>query len=330
MFTITFAVGPFVAMRIHLVIALANNVGNSSVVRGLPRPLLLLLLLGRQRWLRYVRIAGTSIKGILISMRRGVVIALGIRCIWVTGTTLVGRWGWVGVASWWRWRTVLLLMSLPVGFVVASGPFRVGAGERIASRAANTGIAKWISGQAVITRYSRVLRWWWKRSTRWVRIGTGWWRPGKGRGGHHPNITAWERSWGRIVGARPFPRRWRISLLWRMRRRLDESKLARPPPRPTAGGTTMTGRYCRRRSVRILGRQLPHRFFPIETTDLYRLSRLKVVPAQGVIPGEHEVIEIVTALGNTSALGDVEGCLLASLVSILYYRRMRYKLKSTM
>ena len=92
----------------------------------------------------------------------------------------------------------------------------------------------------------------------------------------------------------------------------------------------MTGRYCRRRSVRILGRQLPHWFFPIETTDLHRLSRLKVVPAQGVIPGEHEVIEIVTALGNTSALGDVEGCLLASLVSILYYRRMRYKLKSTM
>ena len=83
MFTITFAVGPFVAMRIHFVTPLANNVGNSLVVRGLPRPLLLLLLLllGRQRWLRYVRIAGTSIKGILISMRRGVVIVLGIRCI---------------------------------------------------------------------------------------------------------------------------------------------------------------------------------------------------------------------------------------------------------
>mmetsp|Transcript_8170 Transcript_8170/g.22746 ORF Transcript_8170/g.22746 Transcript_8170/m.22746 type:complete len:369 (+) Transcript_8170:1332-2438(+) len=227
-------------------------------------------------------------------------------------------------------------MSLPIGFVVASGPFHVGADERIAGRAANAGIAKWIPGQAVITRCSPP-RWrWWKRPARWIRIGTGRWRAGKGRGRHHPNITARKRGWGRIVGTRTLSGRWRMVLVRRMRRlgggRFDEGELARSPPRATAGGasligmmipsTTMTGRAgCRRRrgrrSIHILGRQILHRLVPIEIANDHRLSGLNVVPAQGVIPGEHEMIEIRPALGHASADGDVEGCLLGSLISIL-------------
>ena len=115
-------------------------------------------------------------------------------------------------------------------------------------------------------------------------------------------------------------------------RRFNVGKLTRSPTRASAaaagtGTAPMTGRAslsrrcCRRRwsgRIDILGGQVLHRLIPIKVTHIDRFSRLEVVPAQGVIPREHEVIEIVTGtvLGHASTLGDVEGRLLpGSLLS---------------
>ena len=116
-------------------------------------------------------------------------------------------------------------------------------------------------------------------------------------------------------------------------RRFNVGKLTRSPTRASAaaagtGTAPMTGRAslsrrcCRRRwsgRIDILGGQVLHRLIPIKVTHIDRFSRLEVVPAQGVIPREHEVIEILTGtvLGHASPLGDVKGRLLlaSSLLS---------------
>ena len=102
---------------------------------------------------------------------------------------------------------------------------------------------------------------------------------------------------------------------------LDVGKLARSPTRAAAACTTpMTGRasrWCWRWSGHILGRKIFNWRIPIKVTNIDCFSRLEVVPAKGVISCEHEVIEIVSVLGLASTLGNVEGGLFGSLISVL-------------
>jgi len=63
--------------------------------------------------------------------------------------------------------------------------------------------------------------------------------------------------------------------------------------------------------------QMLHRLVPVKVSDVDRLPGLEVVPAEGVIPSQHEVAEVAGIPGLASPLGDVEGRLPDSLLSVL-------------